>query len=67
MGGVMGDFGPMFAAPSTAPARPPEEQYATQLVQIQEMGFSDRQAILQALTATRGNVQAAIDRLLGMM
>ncbi|KAF5798513.1 putative Ubiquitin-like domain, Heat shock chaperonin-binding, UBA-like superfamily, ubiquilin [Helianthus annuus] len=44
---------------------PPEELYATQLAQLQEMGFFDARENLQALTATRGNVHAAVERLLG--
>nr|XP_043632195.1 ubiquitin domain-containing protein DSK2b-like isoform X2 [Erigeron canadensis] len=44
---------------------PPEELYATQLAQLQEMGFFDTRENLQALTATAGNVHAAVERLLG--
>lgn len=44
---------------------PPEELYATQLAQLQEMGFFDTRENLQALAATRGNVHAAVERLLG--
>ncbi|KAK1410519.1 hypothetical protein QVD17_37056 [Tagetes erecta] len=44
---------------------PPEELYATQLTQLQEMGFFDTRENLQALSATRGNVHAAVERLLG--
>ncbi|KVI03001.1 Heat shock chaperonin-binding [Cynara cardunculus var. scolymus] len=44
---------------------PPEERYATQLAQLQEMGFFDTRENLQALTATAGNVHAAVERLLG--
>ncbi|CAL4928863.1 unnamed protein product [Urochloa decumbens] len=44
---------------------PPEELYATQLSQLQEMGFFDTQENLRALIATAGNVHAAVERLLG--
>ncbi|XP_031494864.1 ubiquitin domain-containing protein DSK2a-like [Nymphaea colorata] len=44
---------------------PPEELYAAQLSQLQEMGFFDTQENIRALTATRGNVSAAVERLLG--
>ncbi|OAY65448.1 Ubiquitin domain-containing protein DSK2b [Ananas comosus] len=44
---------------------PPEELYATQLSQLQEMGFVDTQENIRALTATSGNVHAAVERLLG--
>jgi hypothetical protein len=44
----------------------PEERYRAQLQQLMEMGFTDQQANLQALIAVGGNVQAAIERLLGM-
>ena len=44
---------------------PPEELYATQLTQLQEMGFIDTSENIQALVATAGNVHAAVERLLG--
>ncbi|XP_010530961.1 PREDICTED: ubiquitin domain-containing protein DSK2b-like isoform X2 [Tarenaya hassleriana] len=44
---------------------PPEELYATQLQQLQEMGFFDREENIRALRATNGNVHAAVERLLG--
>ena len=44
---------------------PPEELYATQLTQLQEMGFFDTQENIRALRATSGNVHAAVERLLG--
>jgi ubiquilin len=43
---------------------PPEERFATQLAQLQEMGFFDTQENIRALTATAGNVNAAVERLL---
>ncbi|CAN6918082.1 unnamed protein product [Brassica oleracea] len=44
---------------------PPEELYATQLLQLEEMGFFDRAENIRALRATNGNVNAAVERLLG--
>lgn len=49
----------------TNPNVPPEELYATQLAQLQEMGFFDTQENIRALSATGGNVHAAVERLLG--
>ncbi|XP_041997968.1 ubiquitin domain-containing protein DSK2b-like isoform X1 [Salvia splendens] len=53
-----------FTVPN-APDVPPEELYATQLSQLQEMGFFDTQENIRALRATSGNVHAAVERLLG--
>ncbi|KAG4153200.1 hypothetical protein ERO13_D04G170400v2 [Gossypium hirsutum] len=47
------------------PDVPPEELYAPQLSQLQEMGFYDTQENIRALRATAGNVHAAVERLLG--
>lgn len=46
------------------PAPPPEERYRAQLDQLSDMGFIDRDANLQALIATFGDINAAIERLL---
>ena len=43
---------------------PPEKRFRTQLETLTSMGFADRQANIQALTATNGDVNASIDRLL---
>ena len=43
---------------------PPEERFRTQLETLASMGFVDRPANIQALVATYGDVNAAIDRLL---
>lgn len=61
-GGGGGGFAP--AAPP-APSRSPEVQYEVQLQQLDGMGFTDRDANIRALVATNGNVNAAIERLLG--
>jgi ubiquilin len=42
----------------------PEQRFGTQLGQMQEMGYDDHQRNIQALVATGGDVQAAIDWLL---
>ena len=57
-----GGFGGLGATPP--PVADPEMVYATQLQQLQDMGFYDRQANIVALTATGGNVNAAVERLL---
>lgn len=46
-------------------AVPPEQLYASQLGQLAEMGFIDTQENIRALSAVGGNVQAAVERLLG--
>merc|ERR1712107_738359 len=47
------------------PEQPPEERFASQLDQLASMGFVYRQANIQALIATMGDVNAAVERLLG--
>lgn len=63
-GGVPAASAAAPAAPA-APAVEPRVQYANQLQQLQDMGFPDAEANLQALIRTRGNVNAAVERLLG--
>ncbi|XP_061346043.1 ubiquitin domain-containing protein DSK2b-like isoform X2 [Gastrolobium bilobum] len=61
-------FGGLGAGSLAVPNRsnePPEQLYATQLSQLQEMGFFDTQENIRALVATSGNVHAAVERLLG--
>ncbi|CAM9140758.1 unnamed protein product [Discosporangium mesarthrocarpum] len=55
---------PTPASPA-APTANPEETYAAQITQMGEMGFTDRQACIRALVATGGNVNAAVERMLG--
>ncbi|XP_052196713.1 ubiquitin domain-containing protein DSK2b-like isoform X2 [Diospyros lotus] len=65
---LMNMFGGLGTGSPTVPNRPnvpPEELYATQLSQLQEMGFFDTQENIRALVATAGNVHAAVERLLG--
>jgi len=44
-----------------------EEKYATQLTQLELMGFTNKQTNLDALKATGGNVDAAVERILNMI
>ncbi|XP_064953880.1 ubiquitin domain-containing protein DSK2a-like isoform X1 [Musa acuminata AAA Group] len=60
---MFGGLGPGAGVPNN-PDVPPEERYATQLSQLQEMGFLDTPANIRALSATSGNVHAAVDWLL---
>ncbi len=63
-GGGGGGFGSFAAPAAPASAEPPATRYASQLRQLYDMGFSDEQANLQALIATGGNLNAAVERLL---
>lgn len=49
---------------SAANTEPPEERYSSQLEQLSAMGFVNREANLQALIATFGDINAAVERLL---
>ncbi|XP_068622414.1 ubiquilin-1 isoform X1 [Battus philenor] len=50
----------------TNTAQPPEQRYSQQLEQLAAMGFLNREANLQALIATFGDVNAAVERLLAL-
>jgi ubiquilin len=67
-GGIPAPFGPFgTGAGSTAqPAdtRPPEERYAEQLRQLNDMGFFDFDRNVEALRRSGGSVQGAIEQLL---
>lgn len=45
---------------------PPEQRYQSQLEQLSSMGFVNREANLQALVATFGDINAAVERLLAL-
>ncbi|XP_051183458.1 ubiquitin domain-containing protein DSK2a [Lolium perenne] len=60
----LGAGGHLGALDHVTAALPPEERFATQLAQLQEMGFFDTQENIRALTATYGDVNAAVERLL---
>ncbi|KAK9064489.1 hypothetical protein SSX86_015871 [Deinandra increscens subsp. villosa] len=62
---MFGGLGAGGLAAPNVPDVPPEQLYATQLSQLQEMGFFDTQENIRALRATSGNVHAAVERLLG--
>ncbi|GAA5938435.1 uncharacterized protein JCM15063_000734 [Sporobolomyces koalae] len=59
--GGMGSFG--NSGSSSTPQVPPEERFATQLEQMQAMGFTDASRNVRALLAAGGNVEAAISYL----
>ncbi|KAK3694903.1 hypothetical protein B0T22DRAFT_86617 [Podospora appendiculata] len=64
---MFGGMGSPTAAAPAAPAdtRPPEERYADQLRQLNEMGFYDFDRNIAALRRSGGSVQGAIEHLLG--
>lgn len=64
MGG-MGGMGGFGAPAAPADTRPPEERYADQLRQLNEMGFFDFDQNVAALRRSGGNVQGAVNFLLG--
>ena len=53
-----------LGAANTAPQQPPEERFASQLQQLEAMGFVDKEKNIRALLSTGGEVNAAIDRLI---
>ncbi|KAI9355443.1 hypothetical protein DFJ73DRAFT_825730 [Zopfochytrium polystomum] len=64
MGGGLGGLGGLSrAAAVPPPPANPEEAYQVQLRQLQEMGFYDASENIRALTATRGDVTAAVEYL----
>lgn len=56
-GGAGGGFG----SPAPPDNRPPEERYATQLGQLNEMGFYNFDQNIQALTRSGGDVNGALE------
>jgi len=58
-------LGAAAAAAPTTPQQPPEERFASQLQQLEAMGFVDKEKNIRALLSTGGEVNAAIDRLIG--
>lgn len=50
-----------------SPPANPEQTYSSQLEQLAGMGFINREANLAALTATMGDVNAAVERLLSRL
>ena len=64
MQGMQGAGG-MPGFPNPADGRSPEERYAVQVQQLEGMGFPDKHSNLQALSQTNGDVNEAINALLG--
>ena len=64
---MFGNMGAMGAGSQSAPPddRPPEERYAEQLRQLNDMGFFEFERNVQALRRSGGSVQGAIEFLLG--
>ncbi|KAI9648833.1 hypothetical protein NHQ30_003474 [Ciborinia camelliae] len=64
--GGMGGLGGLGGAGAGAPAdtRPPEERFADQLRQLNDMGFYDFDRNIEALRRSGGSVQGAIEYLL---
>jgi len=56
---------PLASLLGSLPTIPPEQRFSRQLTQLEAMGFTNRADNIQALTVTNGNVDSAIDRLLG--
>lgn len=52
-------------APQPQDSRPPEEQYSEQLRQLNDMGFYEFERNVRALRMAGGNVQGAVEFLLG--
>jgi ubiquilin len=63
----LGGFGGRGFNMPQADNRPPEEKFAVQLTQLEGMGFVNKEVNIQALTASNGNVDAAVERILGMI
>jgi ubiquilin len=63
--GAFGPYASTGSPPPPADTRPPEEMYAEQLRQLNEMGFFDFDRNVQALRRSGGSVQGAINQLLG--
>jgi ubiquilin len=64
--GLFGGIPPYAATSPTPPdTRPPEERYADQLRQLNDMGFFDFDRNVEALRRSGGSVQGAINQLLG--
>ncbi|XP_058448117.1 ubiquilin-1 [Malaya genurostris] len=53
-------------ASNSNPTVPPEERYRSQLEQLSSMGFVNREANLQALIASFGDINGAVERLLAL-
>jgi len=52
--------------PNDNPNLPPEERFESQLKELDEMGFTNKEVNIRALIQTRGNVNSAITLILGV-
>jgi ubiquilin len=57
-------FGGGFGSPPPQDNRPPEERYAEQLRQLNDMGFFEFERNIEALRRAGGSVQGAVEYLL---
>ena len=55
---------PMMSMPS--PVINFEDKYKEQLKTLEEMGFTNKTTNLEALKATNGNIEAAIERMMNL-
>jgi len=60
-----GGFGQQQQPQQPADNRPPEERYADQLRQLNDMGFYEFERNVTALRRSGGSVQGAVEHLLG--
>jgi ubiquilin len=69
MGGMggLGGLGGFGGFGQQQPQGDPKVTYKSQLEQLQAMGFTNESVNLDALKATGGNVEAAVERILGML
>lgn len=63
-GGGFGGLGGGFGAPQPPDTRPPEERFADQLRQLNDMGFYEFERNIEALRRAGGSVQGAVEYLL---
>ena len=63
-GGILGGMGGAGGPPAPPDTRPPEERYADQLRQLNDMGFYEFERNVEALRRTGGSVQGAVEYLL---
>lgn len=61
---LLGGDGGASATPPVQDPRPPEDRYAEQLRQLNEMGFYEFERNVEALRRTGGSVQGAVEYLL---
>lgn len=52
------------SSPAPVPNVDPATRFATQLQQMRDMGFTDQERAIEALTRTNGDVTAAVERML---